>query len=565
MIAAVLVLVLAGWTNAVVTQWTDRSGALIAVLVSAGVVLLVFDWLLDLIGPPTWRFLRGLVVDIGHAIGTNTGVVALQRRWPRFSGWLKRRFSRHPHGLALTVTVLLAGYFFYGFLAIVFDLLGSAPLVAADPRVSALVEAFRAPELTRFMWMGTVVGGTVSTIFFTAGIALLLWAWSRREAATQLVLTVATGSAAVAVAKLLFHRQRPPAANALIISPSSYSFPSGHSMSGVVMFITLAIVLIPVLHTLRGRFMTGVVCTAIALWIGLSRIYLGVHWATDVYASWCLGLAIVVAFTGGLYIHRSTHPRRARPLKSLSPNRRWIASGAAVAVIACGLMLGAARDPLTRVRVAGSPPPIVHTSLDGNGLPTLSAAEARRLPLVTQKLQGSTQEPVGLIYIGTRQQLTQAFAAAGWNVADKATPSTVFRAAVTALTNQPYATAPVTPAFLGNKTQDIAFEQPDGKATVRRRHHTRFWLVSTDTAGRQIWAATASLDTGLELGSTIPLPTHHIAPDIDTERDYIVQQLTASAATTVTGTVRISQPTSGFNAQGDAFFTAGVATVLAAR
>jgi len=109
----------------------------------------------------------------------------------------------------------------------------------------------------------------------------------------------------------------------------------------------------------------------------------------------------------------------------------------------------------------------------------------------------------------------------------------------------------------------VAFQRTDEGGSSRRRHHARWWLTDFTCEGRQVWAATASYDTGVGMGRLLPLPIHHIDPDIDAERDYIVRSLTASGPVRVIQEVRVTQPMRGRNAAGDHFYTQGMAFVLA--
>ena len=72
-----------------------------------------------------------------------------------------------------------------------------------------------------------------------------------------------------------------------------------------------------------------------------------------------------------------------------------------------------------------------------------------------------------------------------------------------------------------------------------------------------MWVATASLDTGIGVGSKVPLPTHHFDPNVDAERTYLLNSL----GTTHSPFVKIVPPQLGHNASGDSFFTDGQAAV----
>jgi len=72
-----------------------------------------------------------------------------------------------------------------------------------------------------------------------------------------------------------------------------------------------------------------------------------------------------------------------------------------------------------------------------------------------------------------------------------------------------------------------------------------------------VWVATASLDTGIGVGPKVPLPTHHIDPNVDAERTYILNSLGGTHPTFVKNV----PPHVGHNASGDSFFTDGQAAV----
>jgi len=93
--------------------------------------------------------------------------------------------------------------------------------------------------------------------------------------------------------KYLIERPRPPAGLALIALPSSASFPSGHAMAGIVLAGTLTLMLIASRAPRWVRVSGSIAVLAAGLVVGLSRVYLGVHYFSDMLASWCLGATLV--------------------------------------------------------------------------------------------------------------------------------------------------------------------------------------------------------------------------------------------------------------------------------
>ncbi|MEH3102202.1 phosphatase PAP2 family protein [Sphingomonas adhaesiva] len=106
--------------------------------------------------------------------------------------------------------------------------------------------------------------------------------------AALVVAATVSGSLLAAQAKFFFHRTRPRAGR----SPRPrhrLSFPSGHATNSAIVFLTLAGLLVQVERGRGARTYTMAVAVLLVGAIGVSRVYLGVHWPSDVVAGWCAG------------------------------------------------------------------------------------------------------------------------------------------------------------------------------------------------------------------------------------------------------------------------------------
>jgi membrane-associated phospholipid phosphatase len=550
----------------VLSEWLDRTGAFITGLAVLLIALLLLDWASELLLPRLWRRIKRGAAALRDRFVASRPMRWLGSRFPRLSVWIRARFStRTWTGWYLTVTIAVSAYFLWEFAEIVSGIITGAALARLDPGLSGLLRAIRTPGLTRVMWSFTLLGDTLVAFALTALVAGLLVLWGKRRYAVLMVATVAFGTALESLLKLVVARSRPPVEFMLIKSPVSYSFPSGHATEGVLFIGVATFVILREMPSIRGRLATLLAAVVTVGLIGVSRVYLGVHWATDVIAGWDLGMACLSASIGTFLMwERYGHPFEDAPAPLDRPKRAAITAGVVVVAVVV-VTWGGQRDPVL-VRAVAPPPTYQIAFVAGaGGLPTLPEPSVLALPRFAEKLNGSHQAPVGLIFIGTRSELTAAFSRAGWQVADQATVLTVLRAVIAAIANQPDPTAPVTPSFLDGKTQDIAFEKEAGVPSIRRRHHTRFWVTEATVNGVPVWVASASLDVGVGLGKDIPLPSHVIDPNIDAERDYIVSDLRGTGLVRQSGVVRVSPPTSGTNAQGDPFHTSGLAVVLVGR
>ncbi|WP_280502262.1 phosphatase PAP2 family protein [Nocardia farcinica] len=163
-------------------------------------------------------------------------------------------------------------------------------LLAVDPAVAGWVIDHRTGALTAAAHTVSALGATLSmTVLGTLACAVLLRAGDRSRAA--LVAVTGLGAAVIVFAgKRLIGRERPPAADRLAYEPS-LSYPSGHSLGSCVVVAVCAAVFLPLLHRRTTRIAGAALAVAFVLSVGWSRVYLGVHWPTDVVGAWCAGAA----------------------------------------------------------------------------------------------------------------------------------------------------------------------------------------------------------------------------------------------------------------------------------
>ena len=158
--------------------------------------------------------------------------------------------------------------------------------VAGDPRGPWwLMEA--ASDLT------SLGGISVLTLLAVIAIAFLL-IQRKRLSALLLVLGLAGGVALSEGLKALFGRARPPAPFQAVETLNA-SFPSGHALLSTVFYLTLGVMLTRAFPRAHLKAFVLVASMTVALLIGLTRVYLGAHWASDVFAGWCAGAAWAMA------------------------------------------------------------------------------------------------------------------------------------------------------------------------------------------------------------------------------------------------------------------------------
>ena len=160
---------------------------------------------------------------------------------------------------------------------------------AADPGVAIGSRSFQIA--VRDM---TALGGVLPLTVLVAIVAVYLMLKGHWRTGGAVVASVALGVLASQVLKSLIDRGRPDIVPQLVPEISG-SFPSGHAMMSAIVYLTLGAMLAR-LEPERAvrRFVIGT-AMAITVAVGLSRVYLGVHWPSDVIGGWCLGALWVIA------------------------------------------------------------------------------------------------------------------------------------------------------------------------------------------------------------------------------------------------------------------------------
>ncbi|MGN7797659.1 phosphatase PAP2 family protein [Leifsonia sp. 22587] len=150
----------------------------------------------------------------------------------------------------------------------------------------------RSPVLNAFTIGYTDIAGEIGMPVI-AVTAILILALRRRSWTPVLLIGAAgIGSLLITIAgKDLVGRHRPPLADAVPPYEYSPSFPSGHTLNAVVVIGIIAYLLVLRRHTAHARVLLICAAAVYAFTVGLSRIYLGHHWFTDVLAAWALGAA----------------------------------------------------------------------------------------------------------------------------------------------------------------------------------------------------------------------------------------------------------------------------------
>jgi undecaprenyl-diphosphatase len=161
--------------------------------------------------------------------------------------------------------------------------MGEGDTARFDLTLRAWVHQFASPGMTRAMTAVSLLGYDILIVELVFALAVFLYLrW--RHAAGWLALSMAGALALDLALKYAFHRPRPQPFFG--VSPPSYSFPSGHALCSFCFYAALAGLIAARTRSLALRVTVGVAAAALVVAIGLSRIYLGMHYPSDVIAGY---------------------------------------------------------------------------------------------------------------------------------------------------------------------------------------------------------------------------------------------------------------------------------------
>lgn len=186
-----------------------------------------------------------------------------------------------------------------------------------DPLILTFAHQLASPSMNAIMLVASWLG-LWGVAIVDALIPIALYARGKHYQSLFFALSVFGAALLNLGAKALFTRQRPDLW--ISIAPeTTYSFPSGHAMGSMA----LATALVVLFWNTRWRWLVTILGAAFVAWVGFSRVYLGVHFPSDIIAGWSASLAWVVGL--GVVLNRRMHPsedKLAQP--DVSPARATI-------------------------------------------------------------------------------------------------------------------------------------------------------------------------------------------------------------------------------------------------
>ncbi len=518
----------------------------LGIIVAIGILLGLYN-LVIWYGRRVANVMRSIVRSAWRGITQDEHVQHFAHKYARLLKFISARFDKtHFWGRPFTF-VMLAGLYVAALIAGVVEsvVTSSDSIVYVDKRVVALMHILQYDSLTTFFIVLTTFGNKIFVAVSTITLAVILTLWRKERYAIGLVTSVGVAAFITWIGKIFFARPRPELA---LLVENSFSFPSGHATNAVAFYGFMLFLLISVIRYWRRRIAVLFVGIFFITLLGLSRVYLNVHYVSDIWGGFLvgtLGLLIGISITVWFRYRAKTFVSLPAVLYKWRRTITMVMVCISVSVYA----------------VLVSQPHVIRDVSHVRTTQTVAVSDFDKIFSTeqlhyTETLTGVRQEPFSfLITAKSDDDFVEAFARAEWVLADDITLRSLSRMLFAALLKERYPTAPMTPSFWNMRVHDFGFQRESEEGGgANKRHHARFWRTDFRTKdGSIIYIGTASYDKGVKWGGI----THVIDPAIDVERDTLKDDLVRSGVATVRALNQFVRPLIGKNFAGDTFFTDG--------
>lgn len=502
------------------------------------------------------KIIKSLAKSVIHSIKHDPEITRIKNKYPKTFKFLYRRFTKHhKYGLYLTIGVALTIFFASIFIKILKNYFSHAKLIQFDLRVINLFSTFRYEKLNHqalfvtYLAKGEVIAVGVIIISL---ILILIKKWRFLKA---ILISVLGGELFVWVIKNLIDRPRPPLVSALV-NETTYSFPSGHTFVAIAFYGLLGYLIIQSERNKFLKIISLVFISFLIVSIGLSRIYLGAHWPSDVLASFVSGAAWLSILITWLKIKNKfiPLPKPENQFKKIT----IIISSFLLFLIWIIFIIGFYfTHPLQSKSEIIETKTIIETK-------NIPQQLFQNLPKVSESISGIAAEPINMVLVGTKETINDAFIKSGWYLLDGPSLKSYSKIITSLLFDQAYPTTPGLPVFWDTQPSQFAYGKPTTPKSISSREHIHFWETDFVTQDYQnIWVGTAHFDQQINKKLGIVMLFHTTETKVDIQRENIKNELEKNGFIQKTEKIDLTGLSYGIKkGSGNSFLTDGQAYII---
>jgi undecaprenyl-diphosphatase len=464
------------------------------------------------------KLLKSITKSIKHGLKNDPEVQRLHQKYPKFFNFIKKRLTPdEKYGTYLTIGIIFTLIFIYIFFGIIQDYIGQENLIQFDLRVINLFSTLRNTRLNQQMLFVTYLAKgeiiTIGTLVFCA----IFYLHKNWRFLYTLLISVVGGELFVWIIKNLVERPRPPLTSALV-TESSYSFPSGHTFVAIAFYGLLSYFVVQSERKKSLKVISFIASFILIALIGISRVYLGAHWPSDVFASFAVGSAWLCIIITSLKIKKKFNPLPKIKIDT-SKKRVNIFIFILISTWIIFIISFFITHPLQNKTIIETPKKTIESKQITNKL-------FEHLPKISESITALPAEPINIIIVGSQEKINQAFTQSGWYFLDGPGFNSYTKIITSIIFKQAYPQTPGLPVFWDTKTSDFAYGKPTSPNSISSREHIHFWQTDFITNDNQnIFVGTAHFDQAIQKKFGLIMPFHTTELKVDNERERIKTEL----------------------------------------
>lgn len=502
--------------------WITRIGA---VAVFSFLFLFVL-WFSIKKGERALEYTVSFIQSTGWSFVNSFPVRWFYHKFPRVYNFILNRIRNESFwGLPFSLLVISFLLVTLSLWSLLKDVLTSEAIVHLDMKLENFLVIFRDSFLIKFFLGMTALAEAQVIISIVLAVTAIFWIWKKRFYILSLWVAVAGSAISAYLIKMLINRTR-PGGNIPVYTEHFFSFPSGHSALIITLLGFLTYCIWRNFKTWKIRVNSFFITSALIILVGFSRLYLGLHFLSDVLGGYLIGFLWLlwgIALSEWLII-KSQKQNNIETLKEIN-DATQISGQEKVLKLVTGLIVFAEIFFMASFVINFKPIFNTVTQTAERQILIRDISDPlfeKYIPKFPENLTGDYKEPLNFIIITTDDKaLTDSITMAGWLPAEPVSIKNIGKMFLYYFNKQTYDSAPVAPLFWHGRPNDFAFEKIVSNTGIDTRYKVRFWKTDIATEdGGFVYVGATNADIGVEY-AIFPIAS----TDLDIARDVLFKEI----------------------------------------